>query len=345
MRRWVVEGKKAQLKWYVRKHKGKVDLSQLRLDDKGRTALHLACKHQKHDVVTYLLRHQVDCLAQDSSGNVPLLVAAKAKKREKKVYYDIALALIEACVDALYVTNWRGQSANEWFKYLGLRKEKETAANWHNEDQLPNSMGGDDSWAQKLQDEYEFEYSQLWGNYEEDFCEDFASSARESYDAWADRITAEFRARKRYCSVHFSSPKPKYKRSRWSSTDQAEFERKAREDEERRAEKKKRKADDKLKRTKHKYEILCQCIFGGGSEEITLSLLPQASEHLISVLLSDIHGEAALIKSYLREQQIKWHPDKFVQKCGHRLCLHQRDAILDRVKQLSQIINGYLENI
>jgi len=46
-------------------------------------------------------------------------------------------------------------------------------------------------------------------------------------------------------------------------------------------------------------------------------------------------------RSVAREQQRRWHPDKFVQLFGQCLGENERDKILEHVKQLSQAINDF----
>lgn len=45
---------------------------------------------------------------------------------------------------------------------------------------------------------------------------------------------------------------------------------------------------------------------------------------------------------YFKVQRIRWHPDKFLQKCGHRLEDKSRECILELVKSISQTINSTL---
>ena len=46
-------------------------------------------------------------------------------------------------------------------------------------------------------------------------------------------------------------------------------------------------------------------------------------------------------KTVIREQQRRWHPDKFSQHYGQCLCEDDREKILEHVKQLSQSINDF----
>lgn len=50
-------------------------------------------------------------------------------------------------------------------------------------------------------------------------------------------------------------------------------------------------------------------------------------------------------KMFLKEQQIRWHPDRFLQRCGDRLDIEEREKIIEQVKTLSQEINSLLDEI
>ena len=49
---------------------------------------------------------------------------------------------------------------------------------------------------------------------------------------------------------------------------------------------------------------------------------------------------AAERKARFRQQSLRWHPDKFVQAFGGRLDAAERDAVLQRVTEVSQAINA-----
>ena len=52
-----------------------------------------------------------------------------------------------------------------------------------------------------------------------------------------------------------------------------------------------------------------------------------------------------VLKKYLRGQQVRWHPDKFVQKCGHLLKELEKDKILRKVNQVSQELNKIIDEV
>mmetsp|Transcript_104899 Transcript_104899/g.301592 ORF Transcript_104899/g.301592 Transcript_104899/m.301592 type:complete len:556 (-) Transcript_104899:77-1744(-) len=50
--------------------------------------------------------------------------------------------------------------------------------------------------------------------------------------------------------------------------------------------------------------------------------------------------QASDSKAVLRKLQVRWHPDKWAQRYASRLCQRQAEHVLDRVKEISQVING-----
>ena len=63
-------------------------------------------------------------------------------------------------------------------------------------------------------------------------------------------------------------------------------------------------------------------------------------------LLCDLNqSDKKTLKKYLRDQQIRWHPDKFVQKCGNLLKEPEKDKILKRVNLVSQELNRIMDEV
>lgn len=59
----------------------------------------------------------------------------------------------------------------------------------------------------------------------------------------------------------------------------------------------------------------------------------------ITVLFDGMNKTGDEYKKYLRDQQIRWHPDKFLQRFGSRLHVSDKERIVQRVTALSQILN------
>ena len=68
-------------------------------------------------------------------------------------------------------------------------------------------------------------------------------------------------------------------------------------------------------------------------------------EVVTEFLFGDLQSGSDTYRSYLRLQRIRWHPDRFVHRCGGRLKDSDRGKILDKVKAISQILNSLHENL
>ena len=117
-------------------------------------------------------------------------------------------------------------------------------------------------------------------------------------------------------------------------------------------ERKLQKAKESLQCKKTLYEKRYAEIFSGGSNtdsELGYGDIPWPDEGdadtCLKVLLCDVDksGDSAVYRKYLREQQVRWHPDKFLQKLGQRLKAEDHNKILAKVKEISQALNKLSE--
>jgi len=107
-------------------------------------------------------------------------------------------------------------------------------------------------------------------------------------------------------------------------------------------------------RRKLKYEGDCASLYrADGSSSIHFDDVPWpyrndasaatsgelSRDDVVGFLFNDLDSGSADYKSYLRVQRVRWHPDRFAQRCGARLAAAHRDRILRRVKEVSQILN------
>lgn len=105
----------------------------------------------------------------------------------------------------------------------------------------------------------------------------------------------------------------------------------------------------KLVATLAEYENKCQGIFDSDSTTtIKFTDVPWPSHGDTKDMINLVQRWAELKsederKKFLKEQQVRWHPDKFLQKCGNRLDLDDREKIIEQVKELSQEINSLLD--
>jgi len=50
-------------------------------------------------------------------------------------------------------------------------------------------------------------------------------------------------------------------------------------------------------------------------------------------------------KTYLRQQQVRWHPDRFLSRCGDRLIDSHKQRIIGKVMELSQLLNRLIQEM
>ena len=61
-------------------------------------------------------------------------------------------------------------------------------------------------------------------------------------------------------------------------------------------------------------------------------------------LFSGLDRTSTEFKKGVRSQQVRWHPDRFLQKVGDRLKDEDRERIMEKVKEISQRLNALLND-
>ena len=88
----------------------------------------------------------------------------------------------------------------------------------------------------------------------------------------------------------------------------------------------------------------CEKLFGS-STPITIETIPfegLGSKEVVTILLRGVvTSEPAVVKTRIREEVRRWHPDKFLQKLGLRLVSEEKEQVMERVKCISQALNDY----
>lgn len=338
--RYVKDGRLKRVRSLLKKHK--IDLNFQ--DGKKRTALHIACILGEYAIVDVLLQHGASKEAKDMDGNTPLHLALNYALQvlEKRVYDDLILPLLHPNIEQ--DANDQGETPRDLIKRFRkeLKRKREDRKIFEEEEELKREKARErKEWDEKL-------FFEL-GNDDEDFTSftenDDKDLTRETYDEWVDRI-----GREKYRKEYLRS-KQKQKTCKEKTRIQRENEERTRilEEEHRKylkdvCEKRKQL---RLKELQSDYESRCDAVF---SPNITTKLafndipwpckgtVEEMTELLSKWICNDEDG-----KKYLKEQQIRWHPDRFFQKCGDRLIGDEKETILSYVKQLSQGINILLD--
>lgn len=183
---------------------------------------------------------------------------------------------------------------------------------------------------------------------------DYEEQEAETWDDWASRIHVEYhqkrqqtRATKRPSASANELPR---KQKRISGEEQKEFQQKLEEAHREYLEQCTQHKKTKLLKQKLVYKQKCERLFQKTVEssnclewnDIPWPFSKDNSGDLTKVeefLFCDLDKETDEYKRYLREQQVQWHPDKFLQKCGTRLKDKDRERIMERVKEIAQILN------
>ena len=101
---------------------------------------------------------------------------------------------------------------------------------------------------------------------------------------------------------------------------------------------------------KRQHEEQCETIFSGKlGKKLSYRTVPwphkpggsvQDVEQFLFIGLTKGSEE---YKKHLKTQRIRWHPDRFVQKVGQHLKDTDREKILEKVNQISQLLNSISE--
>lgn len=180
----------------------------------------------------------------------------------------------------------------------------------------------------------------------------FREHDAETYDQWADRISNEFYRKRKYANPSFRQSKKKKTKhkSKQSTSDNPpdlehirEYMRKKYDDNQKQS----REMYLKRKRSQYeeKFETLLAC---SSSHKLDFDDIPWPSTGSISDVIEALFvhfssKQSDAYKKYLRDQQKRWHPDKFAQKLGTRISDRDREKILERVTQISQALNKLSE--
>ncbi|EDO34662.1 predicted protein [Nematostella vectensis] len=170
----------------------------------------------------------------------------------------------------------------------------------------------------------------------------------ESYDEWAERILREKTAKyfanraktedKNRQSDFQEREKIARERTRQLEQEHQEYIRKNSE----------KMSQARIACLKVEYERKCEAIFNQKSNnKLCFTDIPWPCEgtasEMLKMLTKFLYNEQDR-KRRLREQQVRWHPDRFLQRCGERLDERDRDKVVEYVVEISQGINAMIES-
>lgn len=213
-------------------------------------------------------------------------------------------------------------------------------------------------WRQKLQGELEDEWQEVIGRFEDDASE---TQEPESFSAWSDRLAREH-AQKRQQQREAAGPHRPPRRAegcshswRQQEEEQRLFRERARAKEEELRESRARRAQEapgdrgpEAARPKPRAEsprragrgslwrfsdVPWPCPGGGDPEAMAAALVARGPPL----------EEQGALRRYLRVQQVRWHPDRFLQRFRNQIETLELGRVMGTVTALSQALNRHAE--
>lgn len=325
-----------------------VNLDEIR-DANNRGVLHLSCHLGECKMSRFLLRCGVDPCRTDSEGNTPVHVALKyaLEFNNESVFRYLIVPLKKRSKRVMNLSNRLGETPQELYEMLKkeLRKEfSEKEKSLQSEQTkisetklVARNEKEEQEWFEKLAFEESCE-----DFYFKDGYDTFFEEPKESYNNWAERIRREYEKKHQKIVVTQFEPSETKKAHKLKMhialTNKLVKEHEAYVN------------DVKLKRTireKKKYEEKCKTVFeSGNTNQLNFEAIPWpcvGSAADIVDKLCEWAGDNTI--SYLKAQRVRWHPDKFAQRCQDRIMDVEREQIMDLVKQISQGINMMINSL
>ena len=184
-------------------------------------------------------------------------------------------------------------------------------------------------------------------------CIGFADAEAESYDDWADRLKKEYHSKHRYSHT---APRPKKPAASTTGStshilDEEELRKTRAKLEKKYKETQKEDQFERKRRKKLSYEKNYLHLLQH-SQDVVLSHsdvpwpCPGSVSDMVDILFCDMQDRSSkTFRKYLKEQQVRWHPDKFMQKFGEILQTDDKEKILHSVKEISQELNKIAESL
>ena len=323
--------------------KGEVGVDTV-VGKKGETMLHLAAKEEAEECMEGLLEMGANAKLIDKKGNLALHLALNvviddySRSSEK----TMVQGLLARSLDCLGQRNRDGFTVRELLVSLDKARERREDKRLSKASTMPSNMARlrqeekpkseEEAWRERLEWECEDEYHGMQGRWEEE--EGWKEEERETYDDWADRIFKAFSAKRRPPPVvdkqrKEEGPKAPSKSLR-PEFDVAQMEENSRLLRERKQREKQARLCSKLWESEE--PIVPEGIPFHGMQDVAI----------LEIMLEVVRESGAEdIKKKIREELRRWHPDKFWQKMSHRIAVEDKEAVMERVKRVSQALTNY----
>lgn len=344
LKKYIEDGNSKRVKKLIKQ--GVVDVNSIIDRKTGWGALHLACNLGQWKTVMFLVNNGSDPSLLDCNLSLPVHILLH--KACSWVKYDFAMQylniMLESVLLLIYsnqkidvnsfrVTDSQGIAVIDLIEYLiemlsDIDVLKKSDCPLFKElIEFVSSVSvkmDEETWSEKIQD-------YCYDDTQEPF-EGFADyySTCESFSTFADRIEKEWKDKKRKheADTHVNRKKAKESQPRSLLTLRPEPPKL-----------------DILKMQKETYEEKYQSFLANEHISLCFDDIPwPGGSHATpaeqaKVCLYSTNPDVP--KTVIREQQRRWHPDKFIQHYGQCLSEEDRGKILEHVKQLSQSINDF----
>lgn len=227
------------------------------------------------------------------------------------------------------------------------------------EEEEDDEISKEREWRQKLQGELEDEWQEVLGRFEDDASHE--TQEPESFSAWSDRLAREHaqKRRRQQLEAERSCRPPRAGGSGHSWRQQEEeqrlFRERARAKEEELRESRARRAQEAQRdrgtepprpgpRAEHPRgagrgglwrfgDVPWPCPGGGDPEAMAAALVARGPPL----------EEQGALRRYLRVQQVRWHPDRFLQRFRSQIETCELGRVMGAVTALSQALNRHAE--
>lgn len=341
-RRYLSAGRLVRAQALLQRHPG------LDVDAGQPPPLHRACARHDAPALCLLLRLGADPAHQDRHGDTALHAAAR---QGPNAYTDFFLPLLSRCPSAMGIKNKDGETPGQ---ILGWGPPWDSA-----EEEEDEEVSKEREWRQKLQGELEDEWQEVIGRFEDDASRE--TQEPESFSAWSERLAREHaqKQRRQQLEAEGSRRPPRAEGSSHSWRQQEEeqrlFRERARVKEKELCESRARRAQEAQgdrgpappragPRAEHPRgagrgslwrfgDVPWPCPGGGDPEAMAAALVARGPPL----------EEQGALKRYLRVQQVRWHPDRFLQRFRNQIETWELGRVMGAVTALSQALNRHAE--
>ncbi|KAJ7538097.1 hypothetical protein O6H91_11G033700 [Diphasiastrum complanatum] len=293
------------------------------MDSEGLTPLHYACRSRSHELVEFLISEGADPRVQDGMGNTPLHIAAKLGSAK------IISVLRDAGGDMEAFNHEQATPLDFVLARLETLKKKQEAIhncskfaeqeNWGTR-LVEELSDGEDNWWGREWEEPSYEKDVEDGDWKRDYFQ------RKPKDRLEGGLLKEREERRKQILEE---------RARESRRILAEEEAKDRAWRIQVLQKKSSERFRLYEQSWNKFSKSCNLCLS--YRDVPFPVEKGEEGDLARVLLHGVPPEEQ--KRLLRKEVLRWHPDKFLQKCGTRLQGPDHERILGRVNEIFQALH------